>query len=353
MKRSHYRILAPFTSVEHVGILKNAGADELYCGYVNEESAKRWPLAFGVLNRRGEGQSFESYKIFKEAVAEAQKCDLPVYVTVNGLYTPEQYPYLFDLLSMITSLQGVKGIIVTDLGLLLTLKKNDFKKEIHISTGATIFNSHAVDFYGDMGAERVVLDRQLTADEIADVVSQATSKIDVEIFVISAGCGGFIDGFCTFFHCFEIEQKTRIGKKTFLGALHNTNQENRGCLFHKQKLESGDFKFFSAVTYKEEKRNLSYQRHKDELVGCRICDLYKLNKYRIRCLKIVGRGGAAADIAKKVRLIYDVRSWLEKPGISEIEYRRKCKDKFSKVYLGNRRHCSKFDCYFDAHWIKR
>ena len=129
MVRKHFRILAPFTHVEDVKLLKDAGADELYCGYVTKKLTDRWPLSFNILNRRGEGQSFENYYAFKEATEQAARYDLPVYVTINGLYTPEQYPLLTELTEQVECLDGVKGIIVADLGFLLTLRKNDFKKD--------------------------------------------------------------------------------------------------------------------------------------------------------------------------------------------------------------------------------
>ncbi len=172
MIREYFRILAPFTHIEDVKILKNAGVDELYCSYVTEELTEKWPLAFNILNRRGEGQSFENYEIFKKAAEQANKYNLPVYVAINGLYTPEQYPLLLDLVKKIECLEGVKGIIVADLGFLLTLKKNKFKKEIHISTGGTCFNSNTVDFYQNLGANRIILPRQLTSSEIENIVTE-------------------------------------------------------------------------------------------------------------------------------------------------------------------------------------
>lgn len=350
MKRSHFRILAPFTHIEDIKLLKNAGADELYCGYVNEELTKRWPLAFNVLNRRGENSSFENYVIFKKAVEQAEKNSLPVYVTVNGLYTPEQYPFLLELISTIERLRGVRGIIVADLGLLLTIKKNNFKKEIHMSTGGNVFNSQTVDFYSNLGANRVILDRQLTANEIEDTVSKMKSKIDIEIFIIAEGCGGFIDGFCTFFHCLEKAHRTKVGKGVFLLPQYNIEQESRGCNFHKGLLSAGRFKAFSSATYQEYNRSLRYQPHIVQRIGCRICDLYKLYHYPIKGLKIIGRG---LPRARQVELISKVRSWLEHRDMSERGYKEKCKSLVSRTFLKNGLRCSKFDCYFDTYWVKR
>ena len=231
MIKKYFRILAPFTNIAEIGPLKEAGADELYCGYVNDELTKKWPSAFHILNRRGEGASFENHEVFKTAVRTAEKNNLAVYVTLNGLYTPEQYPLLHKLVKSIDCLEGIKGFIVADIGFLLSLKKNNFKKEIHISTGGTCFNSHTAKFFEALGAKRIVLDRALTSHEITDIITRSEAKIDFEIFIMGEPCGGFIDGFCAFFHCLENVKTVRIAKNVFLRPMYNHNQHAIGCNF--------------------------------------------------------------------------------------------------------------------------
>lgn len=356
--KKYFRILAPFTHVEDVKLLKNAGVDELYCGYVTSELTKRWPLAFGVLNRRGEGQSFENYGLFKKAVELANKYNLPVYITINGLYTSEQYPLLLDLVKKVESLSGIKGILVADIGFLLALRKKKFKKEIHISTGGTCFNYKTIDFYRKLGVKRVVLPRQLTSDEIVNIVREVKFKTDVEIFIIKEGCGGFIDGYCTFFHCFESDTQKEEGKKNiFVKYSYNTEQASKGCYFYfKQELLNGHFKIFSAKTYKEKENNLRFQTNKYDFTGsagCRICELYDLKEYPIKSLKIVGRGNNLVYNIKMVKLVSKVVSYLKDDGIFRRDYRRKCKDLFSEVVLNNKIQCTKFHCYFSSHWVKK
>lgn len=352
MKKKYFKILAPFTRIGDVKLLKDAGADELYCGYVTEELTEKWPLAFNVLNRRGEGQSFIDYRVFRRAVEEADRHNLAVYVTINGLYTPEQYPALLELVKKVECLHGVKAIIVADLGLLLTLKKNKFKKEIHISTGGTCFNSNTADFYRNLGVDRIILPRQLTPYEIGNIITGIRSEIDIEIFIIREGCGGFIDGYCTFFHCFELWQKDKIKKGVFFKPSYNTEQAVTGCQFYfSEELRKGRFKSFSAKSYKEKKESLKFQPWKHNLFGCRICDLYDLYQYPIKSLKIIGRGQNVGYIIKFIKLTSRVLSYLTSNGISKRNYQRKCKNLFSKIVYNNKRRCTKFDCYFSPHWV--
>lgn len=350
--KKYFRILAPFAHIEDVKFLKEAGADELYCGYLTKKLTKKWPSAFNILNRRGEGQGFEDYATFRKATDLASKHKLPVYVTINGLYTPEQYPLLLELVDEVERLEGIKGIIVADLGFLLTLKKNNFKKEIHISTGGACFNYNTADFFSDLGAKRIILDRQLTAYEIESIIKEVKSKIEIEIFIIAEGCGGFIDGYCTFFHCFEKLKKESIKNGVSLCHTYNPCSELRGCEFYfSRKLAKKDFEIFNATSYKEKKIELNFKTNKYDSYGCRICDLYDLKKYPIKSLKIIGRGAGSRYTANLVRFVSEAISYLTGGDISKIIYQRKCRKLFSKVIFNNKKRCTKFDCYFSPHWL--
>ncbi len=158
MHKNNFKILAPLADVGDVGRLKASGVDEFYGGYVTPVMAKQWPLAFLVLNRRGEGGSFEERGRFQAALRAAAE-NVPVYVAVNGFYTQEQYKGLRTLIRDIETEPGVSGVIVSDLGFLSFLKaRKSFKKPVHLSTLAACFNAEAINFYGHLGVSRVVLD---------------------------------------------------------------------------------------------------------------------------------------------------------------------------------------------------
>jgi collagenase-like PrtC family protease len=67
-----------------------------------------------------------------------------------------------DTVNKVSRLDGVRGIIVNDIALLLILREKKYSKDIVISTGGTTFNADTVRFYKSLGAKRIILDRQLS-----------------------------------------------------------------------------------------------------------------------------------------------------------------------------------------------
>lgn len=347
--KDHLRILAPFNRKEDVRVYKNAGANELYCGYISPELLRRWPAAFNIVNRRGEGQSFERLDHFQEAVEEAEKNHMPVYVTVNGLYTAAQYPLLLKMIRSIESMPGVKGIIVADMGLLLTLRKRGFKKEVHISTGGTCFNAAAVNFYTDLGASRVILDRQLTSSEIRDIVTRVSPETDIELFILNEPCGGFIDGLCTFYHVFE--QPHVLAKKPGLvcRSSYNAALFPRGCdFYHIQK----NLDMYHVASFAATGKQLTPDKKRSDSFGCRICELFDLRACRIKSLKIVGRGKEQHVIRRSIQVVSQARSLLNSHSMTRQQYRSACKRILSNVMFDGAFMCTARDCYFSSQWAR-
>ena len=184
---SNFNITSGFNSLESVHKLKNAGATELYGGFIPKELDKKVPIAFQVLNKRGEDANFSDWNEFRSAVEQARKYHIPVYITFNGLYIQNQYKLILNLIKEISSLKGVKGVILNDIPLLLLLKKEKYNKEIVISTLGTIFNEDTVQFYKTFGAKRIILDRQLSMKDLIRIIKSDPS-LDYEIFGFGGSC---------------------------------------------------------------------------------------------------------------------------------------------------------------------
>jgi putative protease len=321
-----FNITSGFNSLESVHKMKEAGATELYGGFLPKELDKKWPIAFNILNRRGEDANFSDWNEFEKAVNQARKYNLPVFATFNGLYIEKQYKTILNLIDKVSSLKGIKGIIVNDISLLLLLKERKYKKEIAISTGGTTFNADTVQFYKSLGAKRIILDRQLSIEDIIKII-KADDSLDYEVFGFGGSCF-FIDGFCSFFHCSE-----KLNYKNKIIKTYNTKQINYGCdlifsnilnnnLIYNKKNNVNPSVFFENF------------RH-----NCNLCKFYELKKFNNVSLKIVNRLRGIQVFVKIVKLACNK---LEGK-ITKKQYINFCKKILSE---NNIFECKETQCYY-------
>ena len=82
---------------------------------------------------------------------------------------------------------GADAALISDPGVLYAAKKAAPRLAVHISTQANVTNKYAVKFWREMGAERVVLARELSLAEIAEIHA-FVPDIELEAFVHGAMC---------------------------------------------------------------------------------------------------------------------------------------------------------------------
>lgn len=258
--------------------LKKLGIKSVYCGYIDTESANKWPPEFSTLNRRNLKGSFVGEQNIKEFLLEAEKNDINVNITFNALYIPEQYDSILKDIEFVSSFNAVKGIIVYDIGLLLRLRKIKYSKKIIISTLGTIFNSSSINFFKQFGATEFVLDRQVKAEEIISILNNH-KDIKFEVFLVFSNCL-FIDGFCSLMHCLE---STEDNKR------YNLNNLIINCELVRRSQQDKTFVIKGSKD--------SVNKYKDKLVfkynnmeaGCNLCLINKLKKYNNVIFKIISR----------------------------------------------------------------
>jgi putative protease len=79
------------------------------------------------------------------------------------------------------------AFIISDLGLLPLLKKRFPRVPLHLSTQANCTNREAARVYRDMGFQRVILGREVSLEEIAEI-KETVPELEIEIFVHGAMC---------------------------------------------------------------------------------------------------------------------------------------------------------------------
>lgn len=108
------------------------------------------------------------------------------YITVN-IYAhnsdidgmEDYFRFLYDI--------GADAVLVSDIGVLEAAKKGAPELPVHISTQANVTNYAAARFFCNAGAERIVLARELSIEEIA-LIHQKVPQAELEAFVHGAAC---------------------------------------------------------------------------------------------------------------------------------------------------------------------
>ncbi len=176
MLSNKLEVLAPAGDEERFEAAVKYGADAVYLGRKQ----------FGM---RASPMNFEFEQLVK-AVEFAHSKGVKVYLTCNTLPRNNEIPF-FERFVREAVEAKVDALIVADIGLLMLIKKYAPDMEIHISTQTGIVNYVTAGELYNMGAKRVVLARELSLDEIAEIRAKTSPDLDIETFVHGAMCVSF------------------------------------------------------------------------------------------------------------------------------------------------------------------
>ncbi len=166
-------LLAPAGDMNCLNTAVRFGADAVYMG---------GPL----LQLRAEKSAF-SFKELREAADILHTNGRKMYVTVNSFTKNSEIDdlrvYARELYST-----GVDAVIVSDLGALRTIKSAAPDLQVHISTQANCCNYAAANAYYELGASRIVIAREMSINEIAEMHAKIPEDLELEAFVHGAMC---------------------------------------------------------------------------------------------------------------------------------------------------------------------
>ncbi len=173
-------LLAPAGNYEKLEIAIHYGADAVYLGG-KEFSLRNFSGNFTV-------NELES------AIYYAHKNNVKVYVTCNIFSRTNESKQIAHFLETIGNI-GADAVIIADPGIVSMAKQIIPNIDIHLSTQANTTNLNAVKFWQDIGIKRVNLARELSLDEIKEIVNGIASNklsnlpaIEIETFVHGAMC---------------------------------------------------------------------------------------------------------------------------------------------------------------------
>ena len=166
-------LLAPAGDLEKFKTAIQYGADAVY-------------LAGDKLGLRTASKNF-SLDDIKEATKLAHDLDKKVYLTLNVISHNKDLEGVDEYIQSLDE-AGVDAFIVSDPGIFQKVKTLAPSKEIHISTQANITNTATVEFWKSLGADRVILARELSLEEIKEIRDEVKDSIMIEAFVHGAMC---------------------------------------------------------------------------------------------------------------------------------------------------------------------
>ena len=122
-----------------------------------------------------------------------RKAGLKAYLATNILIYDNELNYLHEVIEKGKE-AGIHAVIVHDIAAIEVAK--DVGMPFHISTQCNVSNSLSARFYEKLGAERLILARELSLEKIKEIKRNLT-KAEIEIFVHGAMCTS-ISGRCYF-----------------------------------------------------------------------------------------------------------------------------------------------------------
>ena len=173
-------LLAPAGSLPVALAAFDAGADAVYCGLKK-------------FNARERSDNF-SVEDLSRLIAYAHRNGRRVYVTFNTLVREAEIDEAAKFLADLDALRP-DALIVQDLGVLRMIREFFPALTIHASTQMALHNSEAVLAAAEIGAKRVILERQITLDELEIIARK--SPLELEVFVHGALCA-CLSGSCLF-----------------------------------------------------------------------------------------------------------------------------------------------------------
>ena len=122
-----------------------------------------------------------------QAVKYAHDHGVKAHVTVNIMPRNDEIAQLPEYLSRLDD-AGVDALIVADLGAFTLAGKYAPHCERHISTQQSIANYECAQAWFDLGAQRVVLARECSLKEVAEIRQKVDPKLEIETFGHGAMC---------------------------------------------------------------------------------------------------------------------------------------------------------------------
>ncbi len=164
-------LVAPAGNLQKLKVAIAFGADAVYL------SGRR-------LSLRAQSENF-THEQLAEAIDYAHQKGSRAYILLNVLPRNEHLSEIREELETVATLEP-DAVVVSDIGAFELVREAAPDIPIHISTQANVSNWRTAKLWERVGASRIILARELSLKEIAEIGSRV--DMDTEIFVHGAMC---------------------------------------------------------------------------------------------------------------------------------------------------------------------
>ena len=166
-------LLAPAGDMERLTMALAYGADAVY-------------LAGNAFGMRAFAGNFDRPGLAR-AVELAHAKGARVHVTCNTLARNDEVACLPEYLEYLDAI-GADAVIAAGVDVLALAKKYAPHMQVHMSTQTGITNYEMARMWHELGASRVILARELSLTEVAELCAKSPAGLEVEVFVHGAMC---------------------------------------------------------------------------------------------------------------------------------------------------------------------
>lgn len=169
-------LLSPAGNFDKLNMAVLYGADAVYM------AGNEFGMRVAAGNFEGDG--------LRDAIDFCHRNGVKAYVTINTIPRNNELDRIGNFARFVED-SGADAAIVADVGVMGIIKRYAPSLEIHMSTQAGVANYESARMWYDLGAKRVILARELTLDDIAEIRAKTSPDLDIECFVHGSMCVSF------------------------------------------------------------------------------------------------------------------------------------------------------------------
>ena len=169
-------LLSPAGNFDKLNMAVLYGADAVYM------AGNEFGMRVAAGNFEGDG--------LRDAIDFCHRNGVKAYVTINTIPRNNALDRIGNFARFVED-SGADAAIVADVGVMGIIKRYAPSLEIHMSTQAGVANYESARMWYDLGAKRVILARELSLDDIAEIRAKTSPDLDIECFVHGSMCVSF------------------------------------------------------------------------------------------------------------------------------------------------------------------